>query len=69
MISFQEGFLFENSDEQHSFKGGIRHLHTFKSAETQKYIFLTIFEFLNCPRIVVKLACIIFVMHPNTEDV
>ena len=37
MISFQEGFLFENSDEQHSFKGGIR-LHTFKSAETQKYI-------------------------------
>ena len=39
MISFQEGFLFENSDEQHSFKGGIRHLHTFKSAETQKYIF------------------------------
>ena len=36
MISFLEGFFFENS-EQHSFKGGIR-LHTFKSAETQKYI-------------------------------
>ena len=47
-------------------------MHTFKSAETQKYIFFQFLSFKSVPeyfKYLEKFTCVIFVMHPFTKDV